>query len=103
MQIQFNPHLPPGYLETHELNGVSWRSERPVRETLAERTVARTVRRFERESRWEMEQQRRDRVCGTIQKEYRVGEITLRMARYPWERIPRVSIVKEREERTGER
>ena len=25
MQINFNPHLPPGYFETHELDGMSWK------------------------------------------------------------------------------
>ena len=96
MQINFNPHLPPGYLETHELGGACWRSEKPVREALDEISVARAVRRFERDSNQEMEQQRRARICTTIRKTYKIKEITLEIVRYPWERIPSVIVSRKR-------
>ena len=99
MQINFNPHLPPGYLETHELYGTSWRSERPVREALDEQAVARAVKRFEKDYHLEMERQRREGVCGTVRRSYRVRAIRLEIVRYPWDRIPRVCIQTDRAER----
>ena len=99
MQINFNPHLPPGYFETHELGGMSWKSERPVREALREQAVAWAVKKFERDSRREMERQRRTKTCRTIQKIYTVRNVKLRIIRYPWERIPSVLINPEKEEK----
>ena len=75
MQINFNPHLPPGYLETHELDGMSWKSERPVREELREPAVAWVVKKFERDSRQEMERQRQTNTCRTIRKNYTVRNV----------------------------
>ena len=51
MQRNFNPHVPPGYFETHELDGVNWKTEEPVRRAVSERMVAQAVKKFERESR----------------------------------------------------
>ncbi len=95
MQRNFNPHLPPGYFETHELDGLTWKSERPVREAVNERMVAQTVKRFERDSWSEMGQQRRKRLCNTIRKSYTVTGITLEIVRHPWERIPCVMVKRE--------
>ena len=99
MQINFNPHLPPGYFETHELDGMSWRSERPVRDELQERAVAGAVKKFKRDSRREMERQRRTKTCGTIRKTYTVRNVELKIIQYPWERIPSVLINRKKVER----
>ena len=95
MQRNFNPHLPPGYFETHELEGLSWKSEKPVREAVNERMVAQTVKKFERDSRQEMYRQRRAKVCATIRKSYNAMGITLEIVRHPWESIPCVLIKRE--------
>ena len=92
MQINFNPHVPPGYLETHELEGVSWRSERPVRKVLTERAVAMVARRFDLEYRSEMERQSRESNCGAVEKRYRAGGVDLLLIRYPWESMPLVMV-----------
>ena len=99
MQINFNPHLPPGYLETHELDGMSWKSEKPVREALRESAVAWVVKKFERDSRQEMERQRQTNTCRTIRKNYTMRNVKLKIIRYPWERIPSVLINSEKEVR----
>ena len=96
MQIKFNSHLPPGYLETQEADGVAWKSERPVREALSEHETAQTVKRFKRDSHEETERQRRNGTCGAISKTYTVGGIILEIIRYPWERIPNVLIFRPR-------
>ena len=99
MQRNFNPHLPPGYFETHELEGLNWKSEKPVREAMNERMVAQTVKKFERDSRQEMYRQRRAKVCATIRKNYRTMGIMLEIVRHPWDTIPCVLI--QREDTTG--
>lgn len=92
MQIKFNTHLPPGYLETQETDGVGWKSEKPVREALTEHQIAHIVKRFERDSHDEMEQQRREETCQPISRSYTVEGMRLEIIRYPWERIPNVLI-----------
>lgn len=94
MQIKYNPHLPPGYLETQEADGMTWKSEAPVREELTEHQIAHTVKRFERDSHEDMERQRKEGACGPISRRYTVGGILLEIIRYPWERIPNVLKVK---------
>ena len=95
MQRNFNPHLPPGYFETHELEGLNWKSEKPVREAMNERMVAQTVKKFERDSRQEMYRQRRAKICATIRKNYRTMGIMLEIVRHPWDSIPCVLIQRE--------
>ena len=90
MQIKFNNHLPPGYLETQEADGVAWKSEQPVRGALDEHETAQTVKRFERDCHEEMERQRRKGTCKPISRIYTVGKIELEIIKYPWERIPNV-------------
>ena len=88
MQINFYPDMPPGYFETHELDGLNWKSEKPVRDAINERMAAQAVKQFERDSRREMNRQRRARTCATIRKKYRVMETSLEIVRHPWENIP---------------
>ena len=99
MQKEFNHSSPSGCLETDELDGVSWKSERPVREKLSEDAVAQAVAEFEEQSHREMERQKQHGVCGVIQGTYRVMQVELEITRNPWERIPRVRLKKKREER----
>ena len=92
MQRNFNPHVPPGFYETHELDGLSWKSEKPVREVVAERMVAQAVKRFQRDSKQEMRRQRKKNICATIRQVYQVTGVILEMVQHPWENIPCVSI-----------
>ena len=101
MQIKFNPHLPPGYFETHELGGLSWRSEKPVRDNLTERTAAQIVERFQLESRRELEAQRRSNGNGAVRRTYEVRGTTVEVVRHPWERIPSILIKREQEQEGG--
>ena len=73
MQMNFYPHLPPGYFETHELEGLNWKSEKPVRDAINERMAAQAVKQFERDSRQEMNRQRRAKICATIPEEIQGG------------------------------
>ena len=100
MQINFNPHLPPGYLETHSMDDAGWRSERPVRKALTERAVATVVRRFEREYQAEMQRQSREECCGVVEKKYTTGGVNLLVIKHPWESIPLVIIDRERGKNT---
>ena len=92
MQIKFNPHLPPGYFQMHEVEGVAWRSERPVRAFLTERAVAEIVARFASETGPEMDERRRSDDCRRIRREYETEGMTLDVDHHPWERIPTVSL-----------
>ena len=98
MQMNFYPHLPPGYFETHELEGLNWKSEKPVRDAINERMAAQAVKQFERDSRREMYRQRRAKICATIRRKYRVVGISLEIVRHPWESIPCIFVeTKQRE------
>ena len=98
MQINFYPDLPPGYFETHELEGLNWKSEKPVRDAINERMAAQAVKQFERDSQREMNRQRRAKICGTIRKKYRVMKISLEIVRHPWESIPCIFVEPKQQE-----
>ncbi len=90
MRINFNPHLSPGYFETHEVGGLSWRAERPVREFLSEESVARVVATFGRETGPENDWRNSRESVSRI---YEVGGIRLEVIHHCWERIPTVRMV----------
>ena len=90
MQTNFNPHLPPGYLETHSVEGTGWRSEQPVRAMLPEHAVAMVVRLFEREYQAEMDRQSREMKCQAVEKYYKTNGVDLMVIKHPWENVPTV-------------
>lgn len=88
MQRNFNPHLPPGYLETHELEGVSWKSAQPVRGNVSERAMAQVVRKFNHDSWTERNRQRKENICATIRKNYRIRDYNIEVIQQPHDAIP---------------
>ncbi len=95
MQIDCSAELPPGYFETHAADGVSWRSSHQARCMLDERALSNLVRRFERDARKEMRDQKRRQVCEAVSLYYEVREIWLEVSQQPWETIPRVFLEEE--------